>query len=145
MKATLQIFLTITFALSFAWAETKNIPKDRPYFPPVPKLKQGEYAIFIEKNYQIFQTKTVDELELETSCLKSGKPSCEAFQASKTPNPTLKEVFHPAANHCEAKGGRNLIALDKNKDEYNFCRFKDNSMVNAWSLYLKQNPKKTIK
>lgn len=147
---TLSLLLQIVL-LPFAFAQTGSEPKPmaQPNFPQVPALKAGEYAVFVDKGYEIFKTKEVNELEFDTSCFKVGKtPSCEAAKAAAVTTPpkyATENMFHPAALYCEARGGKNLIALDHKKDEYNFCRFKDKSMVNSWAMYLKHNPKKTIK
>lgn len=147
---TLNVLFQIVL-LPFAFAQTESEPKPmaQPNFPQVPALKAGEYAVFVDKGYEIFKTKEVNELEYDTSCFKAGKtPSCEAAKAAVLATPPKykqENLFHPAAQFCEARGGKNLIALDHKKDEYNFCRFKDRSMVNSWAMYLKHNPKKTIK
>ena len=150
-KTTKLTLLLINFLiLPFAFAQQDEPrPMAKPLFPAVPKLQKGEYAIFIEKNYQIFRTTEVNKLEFDNSCFKAGKtPTCEAaLAANNKSEPVYKtqNLFHPAANFCEARGGRNLIALDYKRDEYNFCRFKDNSMVNSWAMYNKHNPQKIIK
>lgn len=142
-------FVSVSPAFAQTGSESEPKPMAQPNFPQVPALKAGEYAVFIEKGYEIFKTKEVNELEYDTSCFKAGKtPSCDAAKAaviSTPPKYKQENLFHPAAQFCEARGGKNLIVLDHKKDEYNFCRFKDKSMVNSWAMYLKHNPKKTIK
>jgi putative hemolysin len=149
-KTTLLSLLLINFlVLPFAFAQDEAKPMAQPNFPPVPKLNKGEYAVFVEKAYIVFKTKEVNELELDTSCFKAGNtPNCEAATAASNktaPKYKRENLFHPAALFCEARGGRNLIAIDSKHDEFNFCRFKDNSMVNSWAMYNKYNPKKIIK
>jgi putative hemolysin len=147
---TLSLLLINFLILPFAFAQTEEAkPMAQPNFPPVPKLNKGEYAVFVEKAYIVFKTKEANELEFDISCFKNGKtPACEAATAANNTTPPKykrENLFHPAALFCEARGGRNLIAIDHKKDEFNFCRFKDNSMVNSWAMYLKHNPKKIIK
>ena len=149
-KTTTLSLLVINFLiLPFAFAQTETKPMGKPNFPPVPKLNAGEYAVFVEKSYQVFKTKTVSDLEYDLACFSKGTtPTCEAANAAAITTPPKykrENLFHPAALFCEARGGRNLIAIDSKHDEYNFCRFKDNSMVNSWAMYLKHNPKKIIK
>lgn len=143
------IFLLTFLILPFTFAQTEPKPMAKPNFPEVPKLKAGEYAVFVEKAYIVFKTKEVNALEYDMSCFKAGaNPTCEAATAANDKAETKSKRennFHPAALFCEARGGKNLIAFDHKKDEYNFCRFKDNSMVNSWAMYLKHNPKKIIK
>lgn len=147
---TLSLLLLNFLILPFAFAQNEEAkPTGKPNFPQVPKLNAGEYAVFVEKAYIIFKTKDVNELEFDITCFKAGKtPACEAATAASITTPPKyknENLFHPAAQFCEARGGKNLIVLDSKKDEYNFCRFKDNSMVNSWAMYLKHNPKKIIK
>lgn len=118
----------------------------QPKFPPVPKMKSHEYAVFVENKYQVFSTEKYDDLEYTVGCIKNR--DCQASKAAQdksAPKYKTENLFHPAAQFCEARGGKNLIALNDKKEEFNFCRFPDNSMVNSWSMYLKHNPKKIIK
>lgn len=144
----------ILFFFSFifctvAYAKKTESAKTQPKHPSVPALKTGEYAVFIEDAYKIFKTKTHEEFELETSCFKKDKPQCDAytFAQVKPKNITLKHeaLNNFAAIHCADITGKNLIALDANRNEFNFCLFKDGSMVNSWSVYFKYNPVPVIK
>lgn len=129
--------------------KSKTSPNKATTYPAVPKLQNDEYAVFINDKYRIFKTKTYEELELDSSCFKNSIPNCEAYKLSqlKTKGPVLKHesMNNFAAVHCADINGKNLIALDKDRNEYNFCLFKDGSMVNAWSMYLKHNPVPVIK
>lgn len=113
--------------------------------PVPPPLAKDEYAIFIVDKYIKFKTKKFKNLEFDLSCFKSAKPDCEALKFSEvTPkNLMLKResMNNMGAIFCEAVHGRNLLALDNKKNEYNFCRFHDGSMVNSWSLYYSHFPK----
>jgi putative hemolysin len=118
-------------------------------FPPPPKFKDDEYAIFIEDAYQIFKTKKFESLELSESCFNSKKPKCEAYEFAQI-KPKDLSIKAPGMNnksaiHCEAVGGRNLLALDNKNNQYNFCRFADGSMVNSWSMNYKHFPQSAIK
>lgn len=111
-----------------------------------PPLEKNEYAIFIEDKYLKFTTKKFQDLELDMSCFKTKTPKCEAFEFSEIKPKSLimknEALNNLAAIFCEAVHGRNLLALDRGRNEYNFCRFQDGSMVNSWSLYYKHFPKK---
>lgn len=111
-----------------------------------PSLSSDEYAIFIKDKYLKFKIKKFQGLELDLSCFKGKIPKCEAYEFSQIKPKSLmmkNEAFNNmAAIFCEAVHGRNLLALDKNRNEYNFCRFPDDSMVNSWSLYYKHFPQK---
>lgn len=118
---------------------------DANQFSPVlfPKINPGEYAIFIDGSYEVFKTKKFENLELDLKCFKNGMPSCEAYSFSQM-KPTSSDleknkINNFAAAHCHAIYGINLIALDHKKNEFNFCRFKDGSMVNSWSVFMKKS------
>jgi|GEM_PF-3558438 len=125
---------------------TKPVPKK---YATVPSLKKGEYAVFIEDSYKVFKTKKFEDFELETSCFKNEKPKCDAYSfAQVKPKPiTLKHegLNNFAAIHCSEITGKNLIAFDDERKEYNFCLFRDGSMVNSWSVYFKYHPVPVIK
>lgn len=118
-------------------------------FPEPPKFKDDEYAIFIEDSYKVFKTKKYEKLELTEGCFKGTKPKCEAYEFSQI-KPKDLSIKAPGMNnksaiHCEAVGGRNLLALDNKNNQYNFCRFADGSMVNSWSMNYKHFPQNLIK
>ncbi len=118
-------------------------------FPVPPKIKDDEYAIFIEDSYLIFKTKKFEALELSEICFKSSKPKCEAYEFAQI-KPKDLSIKVPGMNnksaiHCEAVGGRNLLALDNKNNQYNFCRFSDGSLVNSWSMNYKHFPQSIIK
>jgi uncharacterized protein len=118
-------------------------------FARPPALKADEYAIFLDDSYKIFKTKKFQKLELALNCFKKDKPVCNAYEHSgiKPKNLSLKHesMNNMAAVHCEAVGGRNLIALDSKNNQFNFCWFYDGSMVNSWSMYYKHNPSEIIR
>ena len=123
--------------------------KSKDQFPSPPQIKDDEYAIFIEDAYQVFKTKNFEKLELSESCFKNAKPKCEAYEFAQI-KPKDLSIKVPGLNnksaiHCEAIGGRNLLALDNKNNQYNFCRFGDGSMVNSWSMNYKHFPQNVIK
>lgn len=108
-----------------------------------PKIKLDEYAIFVDGRYEVFKTKKFEDLELDLKCFKDGIPKCEAYAFSqmKPTNADLEKnkINNFVAAHCHAIYGLNLIALNYKKDEFNFCRFKDGSMVSSWSVFMKKS------
>lgn len=129
--------------------EQKNAASSADPFPKVPSFKDNEYAIFIEDSYRIFKTKKFETLELTESCFaKSSQPQCEAYEFAqiKPKNLAVKVpgMNNTSAIHCEAIGGRNLLALDNKNNHYNFCRFGDGSMVNSWSMNYKHFPPSSV-
>lgn len=87
-----------------------------------------------------------DNMFVNEICLKKAAKPCEAFAKAKTkPTETnQKDGFlgHPASSRCLAYQGKNLIFFSPEGKEYDVCQFSDNSMVDSWDLYYKQNPKK---
>lgn len=157
MIATL-IFLALSVVCPGALAQkpikkyldtSKKMEVKKNSFPEKPSLKNGEYAIFIEDQYKIFKTKKFEEIDLTDECLKSGKPKCQAYEFAQI-KPKNLSVKYPGFNnfsaiHCDAVGGKNLLALDDKNNHYNFCRFGDGSMANSWSMYYKHFPAKQVK
>lgn len=129
-------------------SEQSNMtPKDT--FPKPPSFKDDEYAIFIDESYQVFKTKKFEKLELSASCFKGSKPHCQAYEFAQI-KPKDLSIKVPGLNnksaiHCEAVGGRNLLALDNRNNQYNFCRFSDGSMVNSWSMNYKHFPQNVVR
>ncbi len=120
-------------------------------YPVAPKVKKGEYALFLKDKYIVFKTqKTSEGFEFDRSCFaKSKKPNCMASTYAKMKAENV-QVPHPdmnnrAAFHCAKMNGRNLLAIDFERNEVDFCRFPDNSMVSSWSMYLYHNPMPVIK
>ena len=109
----------------------------------VPAVGEGEYAIFDVNKYRKFKVFESEGLMLSADC-QLKKMKCEAFEAAnkkidKIENP-LRGVS-PASQLCSTLDGKNLIAFNHKKDEYNFCQFEDKSLVNSWTLYYKFFPK----
>lgn len=140
---TILISAFLLVAISIQAEEKKYA---QPNFPKPPKIGAHEYAVFVETKYEKFTTEKYGTLEYSTGCIKT--KGCLAFLAGQDksqPKYKTENLFHPAAQFCEARGGKNLIAINNKKEEFNFCRFKDNSMVNSWALYHQLNPPKIIK
>lgn len=159
MKISSFCFFISLFCFSFSsyhsWAqgpkkvlESKKTAASPDHFAQPPKFGNDQYAIFIEDSYQVFKTKKFEKLEISESCFKNDKPHCEAYEFSKI-KPKDLSIKAPGMNntsaiHCEAVGGRNLLALDNKNNQYNFCRFSDGSMVNSWSMNYKHFPQTNI-
>lgn len=88
-------------------------------------------------------TQIVGGVQISDSCVKKKEkqPSCQAYRAllkrvsSKKPDVPL--AGHPAAFYCGSAGGLNRIVKDSKNNEFDFCEFKDGSMINSWHLYNK--------
>jgi putative hemolysin len=141
-KTTLIIFIFSISINTFA-AETA-----KQKFPSPPAVKENEITVFIEDKYKIFQIKKENEVVFTKDCLDK-KKTCLAYQATEKaiplPGPKAPGLGMPAADYCDAKGGRNLIAFDNKRDEVNYCFFKDGTAVGSWSMYFKHYPAKVIR
>jgi len=135
-------FLLMSFLGFSVFAEKADVKKTERNFPTPPAVKKGEYALFLDDKYTTFKTIKWNKYELDTSCFKANKkkPECMAYEYTQIkkkdyqlPDPSMNNA---AAFICSKRNGKNLIALDYKKNEIDFCRFPDGSMVNSWNLAL---------
>lgn len=143
-------FGNLIFANTVKSASSSQDQSQAVVHPVAPKVKKGEYALFLKDNYIVFKTqKTAEGFELDLSCFtksnsKSKKADCMAYTYAKMKAENV-QIPHPAMNnraafHCSKMQGRNLLAIDDQRNEIDFCRFPDNSMVSSWSMYMYHNP-----
>ena len=104
---------------------------------------QPVYTLIRRDLSQVSEIKVfgVDHTKVDESCLKK-QDSCEALKAYLKKPVASKEKKsslsgHPASQHCSAIGGKVLILMDAEKNQYNYCQFSDNTMVSYWDLYEK--------
>ena len=87
-------------------------------------------------------------LKLTRDCFKSKIPKCDAFVATTKKTLISKSKIplagHPAARLCLDRDGLNRIVKDKDNKQYDYCLFKDGSMIDAWNLYYLTYSKTTI-
>lgn len=153
----LTLIAAITLYVSFSVHAEENKKSNPPKalaaskemtFAKVPPLKKGEYAVFVQDKYVTFTTRTYETLELDAGCFKANKPECEAYVMAKTKPKDIENLggaTNIAAVNCELMNGRNLIATDYQKNEHNFCRYRDGSFVNSWSMFQLHNPVQKVK
>ncbi|MFN7453865.1 MAG: DUF333 domain-containing protein [Pseudobdellovibrionaceae bacterium] len=75
-------------------------------------------------------------------------PQCQALtKAMAKPPSDFKpgSLPHPATAYCKAMGGKEVIMTDSENRQYDFCRFDDESMVDAWSMYFHHFPPQTVR
>lgn len=105
---------------------------------------EASLKVFDGKSYQPFKVQEYQQLKLSAECFKGQKPDCEAWKVAqkKASKTNLPQALggNPAARYCLDAGGENRIAKSDDGTEYDYCRFKDGSMIEAWSLYFKFNP-----
>ncbi len=112
----------------------------------IPNVKKGSFAFFDGQKYKIFEVFETEELKLSSDCKVKPpkKMSCQAYQAVTgkiKETQSSEEAVSPASVLCTQLGGKNFIAFNEKKEQYNFCRFEDQSLINSWSLFYKRNPK----
>ena len=88
----------------------------------------------------------IQKAQFSTSCLKSGKPSCEAWKvfSGKAKTETESKIplaGDPAAKYCWDVGAKNRILKSADNKQYDYCVFNDGSMIDAWDLYYRHFPK----
>ena len=78
---------------------------------------------------------TKDNVKINSLCLKLDK-KCKALMATKLKINKVKhqDGSHPASVGCEQKGGESIILQDDKRNDYDFCLFKDGSMIDSWDL-----------
>lgn len=114
--------------------------KDEKLTPP--KVKKGEFTVFFKDHYETHKIKDYKGLSLDESCFKKlsekGEPQCMAYEMALV-KPKKVELPHPAMNnkaafYCQALNGQNLITIDHNRNESDYCRFADGSFVGSWGM-----------
>ena len=108
-----------------------------------------EYRVFKDGKYEAVKVQEHNGFHLNEVCFKEKTPKCEALDATTKKVEASKSAIplegNPAARFCLDHNGLNRILLDKGNKQYDYCLFKDGSMVDAWDLYYHFNPKKVIK
>lgn len=124
--------------------EFKAVPQ-----PNTANLKENEFYIFLDGKYEKLQPKKYEGARFAPDCFKGGKPNCLAYavysNAKKNVANKSQQLPNSAAQFCIDQGAVNLIALGRDRNEFNFCRFSDKSMVNSWDLYFKYHPIEVVK
>lgn len=159
-KVLAGIFLIGNFATQAVFAENKGPQNNKSVigkgatktkkivFKQVPSIKRGEFTYFYDGDYHIFTTQKIDNIAYSHHCFKSKKPDCEAIRFSELNNKIVKltnpEMTNYAAAYCAEIYGKNMVTFDHEKKEYNFCRFKDGSLVASWALFKAKNPKISV-
>jgi putative hemolysin len=111
---------------------------DKPAVKPT-NLAPGQFSIYFKSQYHIFTIREYKKLKLSSNCFKKDLPKCQAYDVAqiKVKNVVTKipGQTHPASMHCARLMGQNLIAYDHENNEYDFCRFPDDSLVSSWSIF----------
>lgn len=89
-----------------------------------------------------FTTVEIQGINMSETCSKK----CTALNKLKPSklkinNPIPSLAGHPASKLCTALEGMNRVVTNDKNQQYDFCEFKDKSMVDSWGLYYKHFPK----
>ena len=107
-----------------------------------------ELKVFKKDKYETVKIQEHKGLRLSGECFKTKTPKCQALDESARKVTPSKSAIplegNPAARLCLDHGGLNRILLSSDQKQYDYCLFKDGSMVDAWDLYNHFNPKKVI-
>lgn len=133
-------FLIISFFISI----TSYAAQDS-FVNQKPKIQPGEMTVYFKETYHIFKVVEFKNLKLSDNCFSKtvkGKklaPQCQAYDVAQI---KVKDVAaaqpgqtHYASSHCTRLMGQNLIAYDHFNNEYDYCRFPDDSLVSSWSMF----------
>ena len=103
-------------------------------------------SLFNGKGYDKVKLTVIDKVSVNDTCVKNKK--CAALVAAatkKTLPPTEGLAGNPASNYCVEQKGVPRILKDEKRNEYDFCLFKDGSLVDSWELYTKHYPVNVVK
>ena len=108
------------------------------------KEKTLKYFSAKDKAFREMKFVQFENATLSASCIKNQKARCEAYSAfkKKEKDPDRSQVGvlgNPAGLYCAAFKARNLIFIDQEKREYDYCFFSDGSAIDAWHLYKKHH------
>jgi hypothetical protein len=131
-----------TLAAALAAAVVTTVPLARANQP-------SEFTTFKDGKYESVKVQEHEGFHLSEACFKTKTPKCQAWEATQKKVTASKSKIplegNPAARFCLDHEGLNRILIDKSNKQYDYCLFKDGSMVDAWDLYYHFNPKKVIK
>ena len=132
------VSLSISILLFFTTASVSAVGR--------PKVQPGEMAVYFKESYHIFKVREFKKLKLSENCFhksdlkkKNHIPKCQSYDVAQI---KVKDIIskipgqtHPASMHCSRMMGENLIAFDSQNNQYDYCRFPDNSLVSSWSMF----------
>lgn len=143
----MKIIILLSLINSIAMGKTEKVSDKSELKTKIvqkPKLNKSQFAYFDEDRYIIFSIKVFNKLKLSESCYKKNKPNCDAFDLSKMkgemPAFENNNRIHPASMYCKEIGGRSIVAITHDGNDYDFCLAKDKSLVSSWSLYYNRFP-----
>ena len=112
--------------------------KQKPVIADTSSLQNNELMYYTDGKYITVKIKELNEVKFDAKCFKSEKNlKCDAYSAFKNQHPKKLTGDNLGSSYCKAVGGRNLIALNQKRAEYNLCEFKDKSFFISWTALVK--------
>lgn len=113
----------------------------------VQAFAQASLKFFENEKYKDIKITDYQKAHLNSECIKSGRPQCQAWStfSGKTKDLTKADTplaGNPAAHYCWDVGAKNRILKAADGKQYDYCVFADSSMIDAWDLYYKHFPRK---
>jgi putative hemolysin len=104
-------------------------------------------SLYNGKSYDKIQVTQIEKLWVNDICVKNKK--CQALETAKTkkemPVNNTGLAGNPASTYCLANKGVPRILKDEKRQEYDYCIFKDGSLVDSWDLYSKHYSPPAVK
>ena len=102
---------------------------------------------FVNNKYTNVNIVQVGDLKVNELCRNLS--NCKAIAIAKGKPIQAKEstgstFFNASSSYCWDVGAKARILKDAKNNEYDFCVFSDGSMIDAWNLYSKHYPVKSI-
>lgn len=102
----------------------------------------AQFTFTVDGKTRKIETQKFNSTNLSADCFQknAATPDCDAFRILSKKNveekrPDIPLAGHPAAYFCGSIGGLNRILKDEKNNDYDFCEFKDKSLIDAWDLY----------
>ncbi|MBC7712910.1 MAG: DUF333 domain-containing protein [Rhizobacter sp.] len=80
--------------------------------------------------------KVLNKLRVNDNCF-ARKNECLTFINKKIEKTKKEGPFkgNPASSYCISADGDSIILKDKKNNEYDYCRFDGNFLIDSWDLY----------
>ena len=105
---------------------------------------QAAEEFFLRSSYQskdVLKLGQFDSMKVNDACLKNEKDCLLQIEAGLKSKKKSKadtiQAGNPASQFCHQLGGVSLIAEDKSRNEYDFCKLSEKYLIDSWDLYKK--------
>jgi hypothetical protein len=100
----------------------------------------AEFTRYLDKNKPLaIQILEKEKLHINENCFKHFK-ECESFlKKNANPHATADKnhnlIGHPAGEFCTNSNGKPEIFFDAKNNQYDFCNFNEQYIVDSWDFY----------